>query len=641
MCGIAGMVWNESGAGGSADPRAVMDAMTDALTHRGPDGRGVFHDPDLGLWLGHRRLSIIDLEGGAQPLATADGGLVVVFNGEIYNHLELRAALEAKGHRFQTDHSDTEVLLHGYREWGPGLVPKLNGMWAFALYDRAARRLFCSRDRFGQKPFVYRHQEGAAAGAAAAGGAATAPAFAFGSEYAALAAHPGIDLRFHRPSLKKYFGYGFIPAPHAPYAGVRVLPPGHNLILDLHTGALSLQRYYRYELAPTGETPRDPAATWGEALREKLERAVKRRLMADVPLGVFLSGGVDSSAVTAEAARLAGCDRVRSFSIGFAEASYDESAYARQVAEHLGTAHEVFPFSAAEARGLLPGIMAHLDEPLGDNSLAPTSVLCQRARESITVALGGDGADELFGGYHAFGSLRPAEWYAALFPKPIHEGIRALAGRLPASTGYMSRVFKYTRGLRGLSYPKRLWNPVWLGALEPRALEELFGEPTDLEEVYEEAIRLWDDCASPDFIDKTLVFYLNMYLPDILAKVDRASMMHSLEVRAPFLDIELVDFVRTLPHAVKIRRGEKKWLLKKAVEPLLPRGVLYRKKQGFAVPVGAWLAEGALAFPETDALGPTGRAFREARLADHRARRGDHHMYLWNHWVLDHLRFGA
>jgi asparagine synthase (glutamine-hydrolysing) len=612
MCGIAGYAGPEIGG--------VLETMTAAVRHRGPDAMRCWHDRARNVHLGHQRLSILDHAGGAQPMQTADGELVVVFNGELYNFAELRQDLESRGHRFVSDHSDTEVLLHGYREWGRDLPRQLNGMWAFVIHDRANRRLFASRDRFGEKPLYYSDQPGA---------------FLFASELSALRQHPAMPARLSRIALKKYFGYGYIPAPHTIFEGVHKLPAGHSFTFDLNARRLELHRYWTFVLEPMETEPRDAMATWSEELRDLLDRSVRRRLVADVPVGIFLSGGIDSSAVAAFASRHVDGGRLATFHVGFNEPSFDESAHARRVADFLRTDHHAETLDLEVARALLPDIAARLDEPMGDASLLPTFLLSGFARRHVTVALGGDGGDELFAGYDPFRALRAAENYARWVPRPVHQAIRLLAARLPVSHRHLSGDFKIKRTLRGLSYPPRLWLPAWMAPLDPGELGELFNEPVEPEDVFSEAIAAWESCRDASPVDRALQFFTELYFQnDILTKVDRASMMHGLEVRSPFLDNDVVEFVRRLPARWKFRDGETKFLLKRALEPVLPYDVLHRRKKGFGVPVGAWFAQGALSI-ETDSLpGGLNANFLTAAASAHRAGRADHGAFLWNAWLL-------
>ncbi len=608
MCGIAGFV-------GRGD-LGVLRRMTDAIRHRGPDAEGHWSEENTGVFLGHRRLSIIDLSGGAQPMWTRDGKLGVTFNGEIYNHAELRAELVQRGCQFATDHSDTEVLLHAYREWGDGFVERLNGMWAFVIYDRERRRLFGSRDRFGKKPLYYFHE---------------GDTFGFASELPALLQHPGCPRNLDALSLKKYFAHCYIPAPRSIYERVWKLPGGHSFASDLADRTLKISRWWEFILET--QAPPDEEILC-EEIRATLDRAVQRRLMSDVPLGVFLSGGIDSSAIAALAAKHVPAGQLNTFSIGFNEPSFDESSYARLVAKNLGTNHREEILDLEKSTALIPDIVARLDEPLGDGSLLPTYLLSKFTRQHVTVALGGDGGDELFAGYDPFRALKKAELYAKIVPKPIHAGIRHLAARLPVSHQNISLDFKIKRTLMGLSYPPPLWNAVWMSALEPRDISALFQEPTPIETLYSEAIEAWDRCAQPNIVDRALQFWTNVYLQDgILAKVDRASMMNSLEARSPFLDLEVVNLARKIPWQLKLRGGTTKWILKKALAPLLPQEIIDRPKKGFGMPIGRWLSEGKFPIePEKTAL-LLNPAFISKKWAEHREHRADHRLFLWSYWL--------
>ena len=621
MCGIAGFVASR----GSGD-REVLEKMTRALAHRGPDAEGYLISSEAGVHLGHRRLSIVDLSGGAQPMTTSDGELSIVFNGEIYNHSELRAELQGLGHVFQTDHSDTEVLLLGYRAWGESLLERLNGMFAFAIFDKQRGRLFLARDRFGKKPLYWFQRNGV---------------FAFGSELTALLHHPACPRNESALALKKYFAYGYIPAPLSVIDGIFKLPGGWCGTLDLSTRKWSPRKWWEFVLEPSQEevTPARCAA-WAAELLEKLDQAVQRRLMADVPLGVFLSGGIDSSAVAALAARHLPEGRLRTFSVGFTDPSFDESAYAREAAAFIGCAHEMEILDLERARDLLPGLLARLDEPMGDASILPTWLLSGFTRRHVTVALGGDGGDELFAGYDPFKALQKADLYARTVPRLIHPAIRLLASRLPVSHANISLDFKIKRTLRGLSYREELRLPVWMGALEPREIDDYFGDHSPEEDLYSEAIAAWDAAGGQAHsVDRALQFFTRLYLQDgIMAKVDRASMLHSLEARSPFLDLEVVDFARRLPHTVKLREGTTKWILKKALEPVLPASILYRKKKGFGTPVGAWLREGAIS-PEIpgDSMGHAASVVKRA-LDSHRSGSSDERLFLWCQHVLTSWR---
>jgi asparagine synthase (glutamine-hydrolysing) len=619
VCGFAGFV----GAGDAID----LGAMSGALVHRGPDGSGNYVDEESRVHLAHRRLAIIDLAGGDQPMWNEDGQVGVVFNGEIYNHLDLRKELIACGHVFRSDHSDTEVLVHGYEEWGSALPQRLNGMYAFAIYDRRRRRLFLTRDRFGKKPLYY---------------TLAGDTFAFASELSALLRHPRVAREIDADSLRKYFAYGFIPAPKALYRNVAKLPGGHSMVYDLASHRVNVEEYWRFRIEPREPVGPNAEAAWCEELRALMSQAVKRRLVSDVPLGIFLSGGIDSSAVLAFATKHALPGDIKTFSIGFREASFDESAYALRAAAAFGSDHRHEVLDLDTASDLIPEVLAKLDEPMGDSSILPTYLLSRFTRTRVTVALGGDGGDELFAGYDPFRALRLAQRYRRIVPVPLHRKIRSLAALAPASERNMSLDFKVKRALRGLSYPESQWNPVWLGPLEPPELEDLFNEPVRREEVFSEAISAWDQSTADNVVDKTLEFYSRFYLQDdILTKVDRASMMVSLEVRAPFLDNDVVEFARRIPHRYKYRNGQTKYLLKKALEGVLPDDIVHRKKKGFGVPLTRWLKnwrepDNALSRPMPDA------AWVSSQWREHRSGKADHRLFLWCWIVLQsHLREAA
>jgi asparagine synthase (glutamine-hydrolysing) len=612
MCGIAGFV----GKGSQAD----LEAMTRALAHRGPDGHGYFHDPVSATFLGHRRLAVIDLAGGQQPLWNEDRTVGIVFNGEIYNHHELRTELVARGHRFHTHHSDTEVLVHGFEEWGEGLLQRLNGMFAFAIFDRTRQRLFLARDRFGEKPLYYFWRPGL---------------LAFASELHALPMHGAIPAEPDVTAIQKYFAYGFFPAPHSFYRGCRKLPGGCYFSIDCAAPSEpQIKRYWRFQIEPDDSLLVRNEKDVVEELRFLLRNSVERRLISDVPLGLFLSGGIDSSLIAALVTQLRDPPSVRTFTIGFTDASFDESPFAGIVAETLGTDHRAELLDQNAISHLVPEVLARMDEPLGDPSIIPTYLLCRSTRRSVTVALSGDGGDELFAGYDPFAALGPASLYCRLVPHVLHRGIRRLADLLPTSNRNMAFDFKVKRALRGLSYPEAMRNPIWMGPLEPDAFKEIFQAPLSAEELFSEAITGWSRDGSLHPVDRTLEYFTNFYLQDdILTKVDRASMMNSLEARSVFLDNDLVAFCQRLPHQLKYRNGERKYLLKKAAQGLLPDSIVSRRKKGFGMPVARWLrsAESSqTAELPGMRLGATDRFW-----AEHRAGSHDHRLLLWALLSLD------
>lgn len=612
MCGIAGFV----GAGDAA----VLRRMTSRLVHRGPDAEG-FWSGD-GVHLGHRRLSILDIGGGVQPMWSADGTLGIVFNGEIYNFAELRGELEKAGHAFRTDHSDTEVLLEAYAEWGVEMVHRINGMWAFVIYDKRQRMLFASRDRFGKKPFYYHH-------------APAAGFFAFASELSSLLEHPDVPRGESAMAVRKYFAHGYVPAPLAITEGAHKLPGGHSLSLDVSTGDLRVWRYWEYQPAPEEGIPLE---TRVEELRALLRAAVRLRMVADVPLGVFLSGGIDSSLIAALAAADLPHGALQTFSIGFDEPSYDELPFAAEMARAIGSEHHTETLGLDAAHRLLPGIYSRLDEPNGDSSLLPTFLLSRFTRRRVTVALGGDGGDELFAGYAPFRALRFAEIYRRMCPRVLHPAIIALADHLPVSHRYLSADFALKRFVRGVTQPPPLWIPTWMAGMDWPDMRECFGGDTDPEEIFSEAIEAWDGIHSNDPVEKATGFFIRLYLQDsVLAKVDRASMMNSLEARAPFLDVDVVNFVRRIPASLRLHGGTTKYILKEAARGLVPDRIIDRRKKGFGVPVGAWFASGDLRIDPQLMPCPS---VAERLQNEHRAQRKNHKLFLWNAWVFGAWRGG-
>jgi asparagine synthase (glutamine-hydrolysing) len=609
MCGLTGF----AGGGG----RAALEAMARAIVHRGPDDAGFHIEPEHALYLGFRRLAIIDITGGRQPMWNEDKSVCVLFNGEIYNQAALRVELLGEGHVFQTDHSDTEVLVHGYEQWGEDLPARLNGMFAFVVWDRPRQRLFAARDRFGEKPFFYVARPGF---------------FAFASELSALIRHPDVDRTIDQRALQKFFAYGYIPAPNALYRGARKLPGGCSLTLDLADFRVRERRYWRFAIDADEDAPDDRIPELAEELRSLLDRAVARRLVSDVPLGVFLSGGIDSSTLLALAARHRSPASLDTFTIGFNEPSFDETAYAREVALAIGTRHHERILDFDAARDLSMKVLGRLDEPTGDASILPTYLLSAFARETVTVALTGDGGDELFAGYDPFAALAPAAWYDRMVPRPIHLLLRRMAEMLPRATTNMSLDFKLRRALMGLSYAPRLRLPVWMSPLEPARMGALFDAPLPAEDLYSEAIEAWDNARARNPIDRTLEFFSNFYLQgDILAKTDRAAMMVSLETRAVFLDNDVVEFCARLPHGYKYRCGVRKFLLRRAADELVPDTVLKRPKKGFGIPLARWLAQMPPA-PPLDAVPGLRPAWIAERWTAARAGQADERLLLWS-WL--------
>src|SRR5205085_2341131 len=570
MCGITGWA--------NLDPRTpppdggeeLLRAMCDRMQHRGPDSEGYLIDD--GIALGMRRLAIIDLLTGEQPTFNEDRSVAVILNGEIYNYRELRADLESRGHTFRSA-SDTEVLPHLYEEYGCKMVQHLNGMFAFALWDEKRRRLFIARDRFGEKPLYWGVFD---------------RALLFASEPKVLLAHPSVRPNLNLNALRQYLSYDYVPAPLSIYEGISKLPAAHTLTLE--DGKVKVERYWNLSYQPRQPVPSVSEAA--EQLRELLADSVRMRLVSDVPLGVLLSGGIDSSLVTALAVR-ASSETVKTFSISFAESSFDESQYARAVAKFLGTDHHEERFSASLAANLVGEIGAWMDEPFSDPSLVPTYLLSRFTRKHVTVALGGDGGDELFAGYPMYGGLRWAEFYKRIPPAVRSSVIEPLVKLLPVKTKNLSFDYKALRFITGAKYDAVARHHVWFGSFTPEEQMELLTPEvlaaTD-NEIYAQARQIAEECDNTELVTRMQSVDTRLYLAeDILTKVDRASMAVSLEVRAPFLDPRVAEFTASLPCDYKLRGNKTKYILKKAVKELLPPFVTRRGKKGFGVPVAEWL----------------------------------------------------
>jgi asparagine synthase (glutamine-hydrolysing) len=562
VCGICGKVYLDPTRYATA-PEVLL--MANTLTRRGPDAAGVHVDRHAGL--GHRRLAVIDVEASKQPMSNADGTIWISYNGEIYNFAELRADLIARGHRFKTA-GDTEVIVHLYEEFGPDCVRRMRGMFAFAIWDSRSDTLFLARDRIGIKPLYYMLTE---------------EAFLFGSELKAIAVdesfqhYKQIDLT----AVHAYLSFLCVPDPVSIYRGVFKLPAGHTL--TLRNGRIQLDRYWDVNFeADYGPRPDE----WRERLFEKLREAVRIRLVADVPLGAFLSGGIDSSTVVALMAHLMD-QPVKTFSIGFTEQRYDEASDAKLVAKHLGTDHTELILTPSEALSVIPDVLANFDEPYADSSAIPTYYVSELARRHVTVALSGDGGDELFGGYPWRQVRPPYQRALSGLPYPARAGMRRIARFLPS-------------GLPGSNFLRRVDIPYNRYILDAMAVfdeqdraglySESATEQLGREDPYAYHLPHLSRLPHRPWTARMMEYDLKTYLPnDILTKVDRMSMMHSLEARVPLLDHELVELAAEIPPELKIRHGIGKQILKEVIAPLLPREVMTKKKQGFSIPLETWL----------------------------------------------------
>lgn len=610
MCGIVGIFQRD----GTRPSEGALNGMLRAVAHRGPDEEGRYLEGPVAL--GHRRLSIIDLETGRQPLTNEDESLVLVLNGEIYNYQELRAATLSRGHTYRTQ-SDAEVILHLYEEEGPACLSRLNGMFAFALWDKPRERLWLARDRAGKKPLYV---------------AETPGAFLFASELKGLVAHPDVDRSLDPRGVGCYLNHGSVPAPGTLLRGATKLPPASSAIVD--RDGLRWETYWR--LPATRPAPRG-MRDLAQEFRERFTRAVVRRLVADVPIGVLLSGGMDSSAIVAALAE-AGVSPIRTFSLGINVPSFDERRYAQAVADHFGTVHRTWEVGVPEFWQVVPMLGRLVDEPIVDSSLVPTYLLARYTSQEVKVVLGGDGGDEIFGGYPTYLAHQLALIYH-WFPRGVHRGVSAGMARWPVSSKYLSLEFLAKRFLAGAQEATpaarhRRWMAV-ASAEQVRALVAPdWRHALDLEACDQTAERFWDGA---DAVGGAMRCDFSRYLGDIvLPKVDRASMAVGLEVRAPFLDVELLEWVAALPTDYKVRGAVGKRLVRMAYSHRLPPLVRHRRKHGFALPVARWF-RGPLRSLVGDLLSPARLAPRglwnvaevERVVAAHLEGRANHAALLW------------
>lgn len=566
MCGIAGFMRGE-GQNAPGDHQ-LLHRMASAIAHRGPDGEGVWVGDGVGF--AHRRLSVIDLSDAAsQPMSTADGRHAITYNGEIYNYMEVRRALEALGETFVTN-SDTEALLLGLRRWGVAALDRCNGMFAFAFWDKERRRLLLARDRIGKKPLYY----------AFVGGD-----FVFGSEIKALCLWPHLRRAPNYQAISHYLGLQYVPGPQTAFEGVFKLPPGH--VLEIAPGRRAEPRRY-WALPPPTDRPVDPKRDLPAEARDLLAQAVRRRLVADVPVGAFLSGGIDSSTTTALMALERKGSPIKTFSIGFEESDYDERRFARMVAQRYGADHHE-EMVKEDAADLLPKLVWHYNEPFADSSAVPMFYLSRLARRHVTVALSGDGGDEFFLGYGRYAACMDYEWIGGI-PKFVRRAAGLVAAKMPS---FLARR-RYFSGARRLL---QLASDSAAARYEPTIA---YFHDADKKDAYgatlapyleKSALRLLDSYfeESPNFLAGAAWTDIHTYLPDdIFVKVDVATMAYGLEARAPFVDKELMEWAAAIPSGAKVVNRELKYILKKAAEPLLPHDVIYRPKMGFGVPIDHW-----------------------------------------------------
>ena len=622
MCGICG-IFNL--ALETAAQRERIDLMSARLIHRGPDSHGKFELPYLALAI--RRLSIIDLQTGDQPLFNETGDVALVFNGEIYNYRELRRDLVQRGHHFKT-HSDGEVIAHLYEEQGPDCVRQLNGMFAIALWDNGAKRLLLARDRAGEKPLFYWFRDNT---------------LVFASEIKALFEYPGVGRTLDQEAVGQFFFYGYVPAPRSIFAEIRKLPAAHRMVIE--AGQVRVEPFWRLQeyLRPPGRprVSRIEENALLKELRTRVREAALSRLVSDVPLGVFLSGGVDSSTLVALMSELTP-GNVNTFSVAFPEKAFNEESYARLVARRFNTRHHVLVADKAQLREGLEILADHLDEPLADAAVIPTFLISRFARKHIKVALSGEGSDELFGGYPMYIGARLAEYYLRL-PRFLRRQLFArLQPFFPLSSSAVPMGLFLRRFLAHVDKEPALRHQIWFGMFAPDELNRLFSPQFDCcakpgQQILAPLDRVREGTVFEDAIAEVTYLDFRLYLEDdLLVKIDRASMACSLELRTPYLDHRLIEFAASLPAQLKVPTVQLKHLLKKAVSIWLPRRIVYRQKRGFSVPVAEWM-RGELRSWLDETLGEEklkrnglfSVSFVRRLLEEHWARQADHRRLLW------------
>ena len=592
-----------------------------AMRHRGPDSNGTYRykDNSFNLIFGHNRLEILDLKNGTQPMISKDQNLVVIFNGEIYNFQELRKKLEGLGHIFLTENSDTEVLIHGYREWGEKLPSYLNGMWSFAIFDKQKNRLFLSRDRFGEKPLYYYFKNNI---------------FVFASELSAFKCLKNLKLKISYKNIRKYCAHGFFPMKLSPYEDIYKLEGSYNLLLNLKEMSLKTFKYWEHAFNPNYKLNENE---WSEKIYFLLNKSVKQRLVADVPVGVFLSGGLDSS-IIALLSQKNSDKKIHTFSINFSEKSFDESQYANFISSKINSRHSSELVNTDNILDICKEFYEKSDEPLSDSSLLSYFKLCKFSRKNVKVALGGDAADELLCGYDTFKAIKYASIFKNLKIFKMSPIIRYFVSKIPTNYSYMNFKFKLERFLRYTNGSMGLANPQWLSPLNTKEINEIFEERISDEELYSEAIDLWKKDNNSSNLEKSLDFFSKLFLQDqILVKTDRLSMMNSLEVRSPFLDYDLVNAFSEIPTKLKLKGNISKYILKRTFEKSLGKDFVNRKKIGFSSPLSKFFIKKNRSFTLNSNFLKKKKTIIQDKLLEHCSYKKENRIYLWNIFSLDNF----
>ena len=595
----------------------------DSLNHRGPDDNGIL---DLNLSnkriiFGHKRLSIIDIKMGKQPMKALNNDIFIVYNGEIYNAPEIRNVLLDKGYKFMSYNSDTEVILNSYLEWGENLVKYFDGMWSFGILDKNKKKIFFSRDKFGEKPFFYYYKNNN---------------FVFSSELIAFNSIPNLDLSLDELGIKKYCAHGFFPSDITPYKFIKKLQPGHNMKLDLTSMFLKKQKYWEYEIKPDFDKNEN---YWKERIYEGIKNSVKSRMISDVPVGVFLSGGLDSSIIANFAKKYN--DNLKTFSIEFDEKSFDETVHASEFSQRIQSNHHKTTLNKENSNEELKQFFLKLNEPLSDSSLISFFKLNKFASKKVKVVLGGDSADELFGGYDTLKAIKVANFLNKIKLNKVHPVINFFISKIDSDYANMNLKFKLQRFFRFNYHKISVANPQWLAPLDINEINEIFGKNNNVEEIYSESIDCWDKNENLDLIDRTCEFYCKIFLQQqILVKSDRLSMMNSLELRTPFLSNELVDISMSLPNSFKLKGNNTKYILKKTFEKSLGYNFVNRKKVGLSTPISKYIKNGNIEFKLHSEFMKNKKNYIKTKLDEHNNKTSENRIFLWNIMCLDNFLKG-
>ncbi len=614
MCGIAGF-W---GQGNIKDIRSMINK----LDHRGPDDNNIFSENNSRCVFGHARLTIIDEKGGKQPMISDNGRYVLTYNGEIYNAGFLRKTLEKKKIKFSSKNSDTELVLRAFEYWQESCFVKFNGMFAIGIWDKKEKRIIIARDRFGEKPLFYYFKN---------------QNFIFSSELSSLSEHSFVEKKISTLSLKKYFVFNHIPSPHTLFENCYKCQAGEYIIFNVGKKSLDKKKYYHFKIQEDETFYCRKEHDILDELDDLLTKAVSSRFLADVPVGAFLSGGIDSSLVCSILKKIEPENFAGSLSIGVDQESYDESVYAKKVAKHLKMKNKLIVMQSKDWQKELIFCLKRLDEPMGDYSFVPSYYLCKEARKISKVMISGHGSDEIFCGYTTFEFLKLIN-YVKFSPYFLRKKIARLVDFLPIQSNYMNLFYKVNKVAKGLQFRQEIWNPVWLSSLQSDEISDLFEEKTDINELYDDAIDLWSQSSGKNINARTQEYYTKFYLQDyVLTKMDRASMLHSLEVRTPYLDNDVTNFANRLPMKFKVRNGNGKYILKQLAKRYLPKNIINRPKHGFAVPINDWIKTIEKPNDLSDNY-PINKKILSQMIDSHYSGKKDYRLFAWNVLVLKNYK---